>query len=133
MIRKVLVKCAWAFRRMTVYSQEIVMGLAWLAFAFFSTNAPLINTLEVEYPSIDTIFHFGFAGAGALLLVAVWKHDLFFPAWVFSSFIAVSTFVAAVGVEGIYSSILYPVTWALFAFVSITQALRHYWSDDCGA
>lgn len=132
MIRKVLVKWAWAFRRFTVYSQEIVMGLAWLAFAFFSTNAPLINTLEIEYPSIDTVFHLGFAGAGVLILLAVIRHDFFFPAWVFSSFVSVSTFIAAVGVNGIYSNVLYPVTWALFAFVSVTQALRHYWTDDCG-
>lgn len=119
-------------RRTITFSQEIVTGLAWLAFAFISTNVPLINTLEAEYPSIDDLFHLGFAAAGFFILLAIAKPDLFVPAWVFSCVVAISTLIASIGVEGVSNATLYPVTWALFVFLSLTQAIRHFWNDDCG-
>lgn len=124
----------WAYKHTIVYSQEIVLGWAWIALAFLGDNAPLISTLQVEYPTLASMFEFAFLGAGILLLVAVARQKLFFPAFVFSSFVAIGSFCGSIGVDAADASILYPATWALFAFVSITQAIRHWhdWNDPDG-
>ncbi len=127
----------WAYKHTIVYFQEIVLGWAWVAFAFLGGHPPLISTLQVEYPTLASMFEFAFLTAGILLLVAVAKQKLFFPAFVFSSFVAVGAFWGSIGVIGVDAadaSLLYPATWALFAFVSITQAIRHWhdWDDPNG-
>ena len=124
----------WAYRHTIVYSQEIVFGWAWIAFAFLGDNAPLISTLQVEYPALASMFEWGFLIAGVLMIIAVSKPKLLFPAFVFSSFIAFGALAGSIGVDGADASLLYPATWVLFAFVSITQAIRHYhdWDDTSG-
>ena len=124
----------WAYKHTVVYSQEIVLGWAWVAFAFLGHNAPLIFTLQVEYAKIADMFEVGFFISGLLLLIAVAKQKLFFPAFVFSAFVAVGAFWGSIGVDTAEASALYPATWALFAFVSITQAIRHWhdWDDPSG-
>lgn len=124
----------WAYKHTIVYSQEIVLGWAWIAFAFLGNNAPLISTLQVEYMALADIFGLAFLGAGLFLLIAVAKQKLFFPAFVFSSFVAIGSFCGSIGVDAADASMLYPATWALIAFVSITQAIRywHDWNDPDG-
>jgi hypothetical protein len=125
----------WAYRHTIVYSQEIVLGWAWVAFSFFGENAPLISTLQVQYPPLASMFEIAFLVAGALLLVAIAKPKLLFSAFVFSSFVSIGALAGAIGVEVANASILYPMTWTLFAFVSITQAIRHFhdWDGVDGA
>lgn len=124
----------WAYKHTIVYSQEIVLGWAWVAFGLLGSNAPLISTLQLEYPTLASMFEFAFLTAGILLLVAVARQKLFFPAFVFSSFVAVGAFLGSIGVDAADASLLYPAIWALVAFVSITQAIRHYhdWTDVDG-
>lgn len=118
----------WAYRHTIFYSQEIVFGLAWVAFAFLGDNAPLISTLQVEYPTLASMFELAFFTAGMLFLIAVSKPKYLFPCFVFSSFVSVGALVGSIGVEAANASLLYPATWTLFAFVSITQAIK-YWHD----
>lgn len=123
-----------AFRRLIVYSQEIVAALAWLAFAFTFDDAPLIGTLEAQYSGAVLVFHLAWALAGIFLLTAVVSPRLFISAWAFSGVIALCTHLATVTVvEGCNYSILYPITWGLLFILSVTQTIRHYWQDDdCG-
>lgn len=118
----------WAYRHTIFYSQEIVLGWAWVAFSFFGENAPLISTLQTGYPALASMFELAFLIAGVLLLVAIAKPKLLFPAFVFSSFVSVGALAGAIGVEAANASLLYPAIWTLFAFVSITQAIKH-WHD----
>lgn len=120
-----------AFRRVIVYSQETVTAFAWLAFAFTFDDAPLVGTLESQYPGAVLVFHFAWALAGVFLLMAVTKPKLFISAWAFSAIVALCTHLATVTVveDGNYS-ILYPITWGLFFLLSATQTIRHYWQDD---
>lgn len=118
-----------AVKHCIIYSQEIVLGLAWLAFAV-SSNAPLTNILDVEYPSVSMLFHIGYAIAGILVLAAVVRPKYFVPVWVFSAATALSAHLATVTLtEDSEYSYLYPITWGLFFIVSSTQAARHYWFD----
>lgn len=116
--------------KLITYSQELVLALAWLSFAFLSTNAPIINVLEDQYVVAADIFHFGFAVAGVLMLIAIAKPHIFFSAWVYSAVVSASTLIASLGVDTEFNSGLYPFTWALFLLLSVTQAMRHYGGSD---
>ena len=129
-------KVRTALRHLVIYSQEAVTALAWLAFAATADqSAPLIGTLENQYPSVILVFHLGWAITGIFLFMAIYKPNLFVPAWAFSAVVALSTHLATVAIveDGNYS-MLYPVTWGLFFLLSATQAVRHYWKKDgdCG-
>lgn len=120
-----------AFRRVIIYSQELVTALAWLAFAFTFDDAPLVGTIEAQYPGAVLLFHFAWALAGIFLMMAVIKPKLFISAWAFSAVVAICTHIATVTVveDGNYS-ILYPITWGLLFLLSISQTIKHYWQDD---
>lgn len=118
------------FRRCIIYSQELVLAAAWLAFAV-SSNAPLTVILEVEYPRVVALFHIVYAMAGLFMILAVAFPKYFAPAWVFSAVVAMSAYIATVNsTPGTNYSLLYPITWGLFFIVSATQSLRHYRYGD---
>ena len=124
----------WAYKHTIVYSQEIVLGWAWVAFGLLGSNAPLISTLQLEYSTLADVFSVAFITTGVFMLIAIAKPKLLFPAFVFSSFVSIGALIGSIGVDSFDASPLYPATWALFAFVSITQAIRHYhdWTDVDG-
>lgn len=106
----------------TVYfAHELVLGWAWIAFGVLS--ATITQVLDTQYPVIQDLFHIGFVTTGVFMLIAVAFSKLMLPAYVFSAFVASATLIASLGTD---SSLLYHVTWALIAFLSITQAIRFY-------
>lgn len=125
-----VLKKAWYHS--VIYSQELVTGLAWLAFASTFDEARLVSRLYDSYPSAWLLFHVAWFFAGALLLVAIIKPKYFIAAWAFSAVVATSTFVASLGIvlNSYGYSLLFPITWGLFVLLSVTQTIRHYWQDD---
>ena len=124
---------SWAFRHTVFYSHEIVIGLVWLAFTFQSGNTPMLSMIEAQYhPLLTILFHVCFATAGALFLIAVARPRLLLSAWVFSAFISVSVLIAALGVDGYFATVFYPVVWLLIIFISVTQSIKQFWAlyDD---
>jgi hypothetical protein len=117
--------------RTVVFAQDMVIGWSWIAFAILGNGAGLIETLEAQFPpSLGIWFELSMFIAGVLILIAIGKNKLFVPAFVFSSFVAISAFFASLTVAG--DSALYPAVWAMMAFVSITQAIRRAkgWDSD---
>lgn len=117
-------------RSTITYSQEIVLGLAWIAFGFI-VDDPLVATLQIEYPSATLLFQLAFTVAGVFMLVAAGYHKLLMPAFVFSSFVALGALIASLGVDPASTSVIYPITWVLLLLISSTQAFRHFkgWTD----
>lgn len=119
-------------RNAIVYAQELVYGLALIAFGL-SPDVPLVEGLLMEYPFVGHVLSVFLVAAGAGMIVSVFRPTLLFTGWLFSAFVTGAAFIGSVGVDQPGNDVLYPITWCLFFFLAASQAYRHFGGDDGGA
>lgn len=118
-------------RNIIIYAQELVYGLALVAFGF-TPSAPLVATLLSEYPLMGNLFRLFLVLGGVGMMVSVFRPHFMFTSWLFSAFVTGAAFIGSFGIESDADDVLYPITWGLFCFLAVTQAYRHFGGDENG-
>lgn len=113
-------------------SQELIWGLALIAFGLFGDDVAFVQNFDNVYPAASVFFHAGFILGGVLMIAAIYKPVLMFSAWVYSGLVAFACLVMTLGIPIPPNDVLYTIVWLLILFLSAAQGYRHFGGDDCG-